>query len=164
MRALPPRLPADVVRSDAPAPAPAPRPAPTMTLNPAAQTELTAMMAPGGRPVDIWTHDGKARKARVSVSSNKQMVGVVFEDGKKEQAQFAVKDVRGVLLNAPKGTGKKGGLFGGSARAPVPGRSIVLEDETGNTIFHFELGEGSEATRNALGGAIAAIAGVPARA
>ena len=100
----------------------------------------------------------------VSVSSNKQMVGVVFEDGKKEQAQFAVKDVRGVLLNAPKGTGKKGGLFGGSARAPVPGRSIVLEDETGNTIFHFELGEGSEATRNALGGAIAAIAGVPARA
>jgi hypothetical protein len=135
-----------------------------MTLNPAAQTELSAMMASGGRAVDIWTVDGKARPARVSISSNKQIVGVVFTDGKKEQAQFAVKDVRGVLLNAPASKGKKGGLFGGSARVPNGARSIILEDETGNCIFHFEVGPGEEAQRNALGGAFAGIAGVPARA
>ena len=97
------------------------------------------MQSAGGRLVEVWTADGKLRKARLNVTADRSMIAVTFEDGKREQAQFAAAAVRGVLLNVPPGYKKKsGGLFGGGRQAR-PERSVVLEDREGNTIFHIEL-------------------------
>jgi hypothetical protein len=143
------------------APKPPSKPA-VLTLNPQSQAELDKMMSPTGKSIEIWGTDGKVRKARISVSANKQQIGVAFEDGKKEVTSFSVKDVRGVLLNVPSGNKKKaGGLFAGG-RAPNPARSVVLEDETGCLIYHLEVPEDS--MRNAFAGVFAGISGVSARA
>jgi hypothetical protein len=97
----------------------------------------------------------------MAVSADRATISVAFEDGKREQAQFASAAVRGVLLNLPTGFKKKGGLFGGG-RQPLPQRSVVLEDREGNTIFHLEVE--SDALRGALATAFSALAGVAARA
>jgi len=133
--------------------------APVLPLD--AQAELGAMMSPAGRALDIWTADGKPRRARMAVSADRATISVAFEDGKREQAQFASAAVRGVLLNVPTGFKKRGGLFGGG-RQPLPQRSVVLEDREGNTIFHLEVE--SDALRGALATAFSALAGVAARA
>lgn len=119
------------------------------------EADAAVMIDKGIAGLDVWI-EGKARKARVLLTADREALVVIFKDGKDgkaEEAEVQVGSIKKVILGNPSSLKKK--FFGKSAKAE---RSVTIEAEAGLLLGHFELE--SDKDRMTLSHVLAALAGV----